>query len=41
MFKVAFTRVIVDGIKKIFLIIMIIRVILMIEAVFFSTIKSK
>ena len=41
MFKITFTRAIVNEIKKTFLIITIIRLISIIEATFASTIKSK
>ena len=41
MFKIIFIRVIVDEIRKTFLIITITRIILIIEAIFISTIKSK
>ena len=41
MFKTIFIRIIADEIKKTFLIIMITRIILIIEAIFISTIKSK
>ena len=39
MFKIVFIRIIVDKIKKTFSIITIIRIILIIEATFVSTIK--
>ena len=41
MFKIIFTRIIADEIKKTFLIITIIRIILIIETTFVLTIKSK
>ena len=41
MFKVIFARIIVDKIKKTFLVIIIIRVISIIETTFILTIKSK
>ena len=41
MFKIIFTRIIVDEIKKTLLIITIARIISMIEMIFTSTIKSK
>ena len=40
-FKIIFIRIIVDEIKKTFLIIIIIRIISIIEATFILTIKSK
>ena len=41
MFKTVFIRVIINEIKKTFLIITIIRIILIIETIFILTIKSK
>ena len=41
MFKAAFIRIIIDEIKKTFLIIIITQIISMTEATFISTIKSK
>ena len=40
-FKIIFIRIIINEFKKTFLIIMIIRIILIIETIFISTIKSK